>query len=452
MRWIIFFSGNNACSTAVGLELRGYNERGQSERLLRLEADPRCVAIWLWSKCILSVFLFRQTKGSQMIAYSYGNSDTFHIVLHMPIDSTKFKMVGVRIVRIILILVLYQHVVSYVPPPVNVRLICHNFHNVIYWNYSEPSLQPQFQCGNEKNTFWNTNSSEISFTYDDIVKSDLVDVQCSLDFPPVNISAVFDKMIKVQFIHPFHIYKHAIIKYERPDHKEFDYMVITEYHLKQHSFTCSYKQHHVCEAEIPVDGEMDRHCIKIKGKMKNVPVSAHQNICIEEKHGDSGPSYTALYIVIPIVVMVVIVFIVWLIYSKRTTGSFPQTKSLASMLSHMGSGVSLMHPERAILSEVQTGGSPLLQTPVDFLPDETLTVISTPQEEVLRLPIGLKDQEWSGGDVMSPNEGSGSSLEVTRGLGLEVKRDFSELSDYDCPHRPVIEEMSPGDTVTGYKI
>ncbi|XP_041714917.2 LOW QUALITY PROTEIN: interferon gamma receptor 1-like [Coregonus clupeaformis] len=410
------------------------------------------------------------------------------ISFYICIDSTKFKMVGVRIVRIILILVLYQHVVSYVPPPVNVRLICHNFHNVIYWNYSEPSLQPQFNvemrrihsgaalvCSNtslyhcDVSSFTkvieegyrfiltavvgqNTNSSEISFTYDDIVKSDLVDVQCSLDFPPVNISAVFDKMIKVQFIHPFHIYKHAIIKYERPDHKEFDYMVITEYHLKQHSFTCSYKQHHVCEAEIPVDGEMDRHCIKIKGKMKNVPVSAHQNICIEEKHGDSGPSYTALYIVIPIVVMVVIVFIVWLIYSKRTTGSFPQTKSLASMLSHMGSGVSLMHPERAILSEVQTGGSPLLQTPVDFLPDETLTVISTPQEEVLRLPIGLKDQEWSGGDVMSPNEGSGSSLEVTRGLGLEVKRDFSELSDYDCPHRPVIEEMSPGDTVTGYKI
>ena len=115
-----------------------------------------------------------------------------------------------------------------------------------------------------------------------------------------------------------------------------------------------------------------------------------------------------------------------------------------------------MLPERAILSEVQTGGSPLLQTPMESLPDETLTVISTPQEEVLRLPIGLKDQEWSGGEVMLPNEGSGSSLQVTRELGLEVKSDLSELSDYDCPHRPVIipviEEMSPGDIVTGYKI
>lgn len=44
----------------------------------------------------------------------------------------------------------------------------------------------------------------------------------------------------------------------------------------------------MCEVEIPVDGEMDRHCIKIKGKMNNVHVSAHQNICIEGKHGDSG--------------------------------------------------------------------------------------------------------------------------------------------------------------------
>ncbi|XP_029541131.1 interferon gamma receptor 1-like isoform X2 [Oncorhynchus nerka] len=301
----------------------------------------------------------------------------------------------------------------------------------------------------------NTNSSEISFTYDDTVYSDVV-VQCSLDFPPVNISAVSDQMINVQFIHPFHIYKYAIIKNERPDHKEFHYTVVAEHPLKEHHFTCSYKQHHVCEAEIPVDGKMDRHCIKMKGKMNNVHVSAHQNICIEGKHGDSGPSYTALYIVIPIVAIVVIAFIVWLIYSKLTSGSFPQPKFLASVLSHMSSGESLMHPERDILSELQTGGSPLLQTPMESLPDETLTVISTPQEEVLRLPIGLKDQEWSGREVMLPNEGSGSSLQITRELGLEVKSDLSELSDYDCPHRPVIipviEEMSPGDNVTGYKI
>lgn len=50
----------------------------------------------------------------------------------------------------------------------------------------------------------------------------------SLDFPPVNISAVSDQIIKVQFIHPFHIYKYAIIKNERPDHKEFHYMVVAE--------------------------------------------------------------------------------------------------------------------------------------------------------------------------------------------------------------------------------
>ncbi|XP_070975867.1 interferon gamma receptor 1-like [Oncorhynchus clarkii lewisi] len=400
-------------------------------------------------------------------------------------------MVGIGLAHISLIFVLCQrHVDSYVPPPVNMSLICHNFHNVIYWNYSEPSLQPQFNvemtrkysgaalvCSNtslyhcDVSSFTkvieegyrfiltavgqNTNSPEISFTYDDTVYSDVV-VHCSLDFPPVNISAVSDQIIKVQFIHPFHIYKYAIIKNERPDHKEFHYMVVTEDPLKEHSFTCSYKQHHVCEAEIPVDGKMDRHCIKMKGKMNNVHVSAHQNICIEEKHGDSGPSYTALYIVIPIVAIVVIAFIVWLIYSKLTSGSFPQPKILASVLTHMSSGESLMQPERDILSELQTGGSPLLQTPMESLPDETLTVISTPQEEVLRLPIGLKDQEWSGGEVMLPNEGSGSSLQVSRELGLEVKSDLSELSDYDCPHRPVIipviEEMSPGDNVTGYKI
>ncbi|XP_070975869.1 interferon gamma receptor 1-like isoform X2 [Oncorhynchus clarkii lewisi] len=387
-------------------------------------------------------------------------------------------MAWVRMVHISLILVLSQQVVSYVPPPVNMSLICHNFHNVIYWNYSEPSLQPQFNvemtrkysgaalvCSNtslyhcDVSSFTkvieegyrfiltavgqNTNSSEISFTYDDTVYPDLVDVQCSLDFPPVNISAVSDQIIKVKFIHPFHIYKYAIINNERPDHKEFHYMVVAEDPLKQHSFACSYKQHHVCEAEIPVDGKMDRHCVKMKGKMNNVHVSAHQNICIEGKHGDSGPSYTALYIVIPIVAMVVIAFIVWLIYSKLTSGSFPQPKILASILSHIGSVRSLMLPERAILSEVQTGGSPLLQTPMEYLPDETLTVFSTPQEEVLRLTIGLKDQEWSGGEVMLPNEGSGSSLQVTRELGLEVKSNFSELSNYDCSHRLVIEEMSP---------
>ncbi|XP_042162130.1 interferon gamma receptor 1-like [Oncorhynchus tshawytscha] len=400
-------------------------------------------------------------------------------------------MVGIGLAHISLIFVLCQrHVDSYVPPPVNMSLICHNFHNVIYWNYSEPSLQPQFNvemtrkysgaalvCSNtslyhcDVSSFTkvieegyrfiltavgqNTNSSEISFTYDDTVYSDVV-VQCSLDFPAVNISAVSDQIIKVQFIHPFHIYKYAIIKNERPDHKEFHYTVVAEDPLKEHRFTCSYKEHHVCEAEIPVEGKMDRHCIKMKGKMNNVNVSAHQNICIEGKHGDSGPSYTALYIVIPIVAIVVIAFIVWLIYSKLTSGSFPQPKILASVLSHMSSDESLMHPERDILSELQTGGSSLLQTPMESLPDETLTVISTPQEEVLRLPIGLKDQEWSGGEVMLPNEGSGSSLQVTRELGLEVKSDLSELSDYDCPHRPVIipviEEMSPGDNVTGYKI
>ncbi|KAJ7984914.1 hypothetical protein DPEC_G00359700 [Dallia pectoralis] len=371
------------------------------------------------------------------------------------------------------VLALIPCALSYVPPPVNVSVDCRNFHNVIYWNYSEPSLQPHFTvdrasmyssqksvvCANTSSyhcdvssftkhisdTYWivltaavgpHRNKTDISFTYDDTMDSD---VMCLLDFPPVNISAVSNEWIKVKFSHPFETYKN----YPRTENMDvFKYTIVME-NSTEHKFTCNTQE---CDADIPVV-EMDRHCMSIDGMLGYVKV-APQKICTDRKP-DSDHGYTALYIIIPVVGSVVLFFFLLMWLQKKLKGGFSTLPK--SMLTN-GFGGPLLTPECEILSHVQTDDSFPPDTPVTSVPTGTQTVNCTPQEGGGRFPIGVTGDEQYGGGEVTSNEVSGSSPDETIVLKQETENDFP--SGYDSCHVPVVmvtEEISPGDIVTGYR-
>uniref|UniRef100_A0AAY5L2X3 Fibronectin type-III domain-containing protein n=1 Tax=Esox lucius TaxID=8010 RepID=A0AAY5L2X3_ESOLU len=374
-------------------------------------------------------------------------------------------------------LALTPYVLAYVPPPVNVSAVCHNFHNVIYWNYSEPSLRPQFNvtiatlyskdsivCSNtslyhcDVSSFTkeisngyriivtaavgpHTNSSDILLSYDETMDSD---VECWLDFPPVNISVASKEMIKVQFPHPLDKYKNDIRKDEMENHDLFKYQIVTD-NLTLHSLECSYIDDYECLSEIPIDAAMDRHCIRINGKLNYVQVSAQEMICTKGTP-DFDHGYIALYCIIPLIVAGVIALFISMWLRRKLKSSFSTFPR--SMLSH-GLGNSLLTPQSETLSYLQTDDSFLPEAPE---PNENHTPTSIPQEEEGRFPMGVTDSEEYGGDKMSSNEGSGSSLGETIGLEQDTEKDL--MSGYDSCHVPVTiveEEMSPGDMVTGYR-
>ncbi|KAL0983825.1 hypothetical protein UPYG_G00133250 [Umbra pygmaea] len=369
--------------------------------------------------------------------------------------------------QIFYLLALIQYVFSYVPAPVNVSAICHNFQNVLYWNYSAPSLKPQFSveikrqgnpvvnhvCSNtslyhcdvssftkvieESYLFIVTaavgtqnNSSDVFFSYNGNMAIGSV-VKCFLDFPPVNISAVSKEVIKVEFPHPFDRYKDDIQNNETEDCESFEYEVTYESELPKPQSPCYYEETPVCVAEIHVDVEQKNHCIKIKGTLCSVTVS-EQIKCTEPFKSDN--QYIWIIVGIFGALALLCLFILIVICLHRSLNGFsPLPQSLTTKLS----GFRFISALSDTQSEVHTILS-VSPTPEESVPDEMPTFVSNEQEDVFRLATGITNRELSSGE----------------GSGMEQDTDMGRRSDYDCPHGlivPVMEEMSPGDTVTGYR-
>ncbi|XP_062320054.1 interferon gamma receptor 1-like [Osmerus eperlanus] len=223
---------------------------------------------------------------------------------------------NVSIFLVIYFILIKQNLASYVLPVENVTMVCHNLQTVVYWNHSQPELQPRFTvtlqsyyegmstqvCTDTPAYYCNVSAatqgnirddyivyvnvsgqnesqraSDTTFSYDRRSSSKQI---CSVDLPLVNISVQPDHHVNVYFRHPFHIYKKAINLSDRKKSKKFDYVIITK-DQKEHDFIC-YSEDNVCKARLPAEMAADKHCVNIKGFMDALTVTTPELICIDE--------------------------------------------------------------------------------------------------------------------------------------------------------------------------
>ncbi|KAK2896348.1 hypothetical protein Q8A67_010836 [Cirrhinus molitorella] len=197
------------------------------------------------------------------------------------------------------------------PSPTNISVVCHNFVNVLYWNYSNPTEQLKFSVnvdpyesdsqtvdttqtyldissysrdggddyfvsvtahdGQEK-----SESVSIRFTYSkDYFDENKHKYKCSLDFPAVNTS-VHKDVIEASFQHPFLLHQQNILK------QEFMYTVTLDEHRVLYS---CFEDEELCIAKIHLNQSADGQCVelKFKGTIAGIPSFTYRNICVSKQ-------------------------------------------------------------------------------------------------------------------------------------------------------------------------
>lgn len=203
---------------------------------------------------------------------------------------------------------LCQCIFGFVPSATNVSVVCHNFVNVLYWNYSHPAEQLEFsvlvrpyygdsqtvdtsqtyldisdysndagddyfvavtaQVGQEK-----SESASIKFTYSiDYYDEKKHTYKCSMDFPAVNTS-VHKDVIEVSFQHPYLLYEEEILN------NEFKYTITHD--QKKSSYSC-FADEDLCTTKIPLNQSVAGQCVELKfeGKIDAIPTYTYRNVCV----------------------------------------------------------------------------------------------------------------------------------------------------------------------------
>ncbi|XP_067242931.1 interferon gamma receptor 1-like [Chanodichthys erythropterus] len=203
---------------------------------------------------------------------------------------------------------LCQCVFGSVPSAINVSVVCHNFVNVLYWNYSHPAEQLKFsvlvqpyqsdsQTVDTSQTYLDisnyskdaaddysvsvtahvgqekSESASIKFTYSkDFYDENQHAYKCSLDFPAVNESVHKDE-IEVSFWHPSLIYEQDILK------EEFIYTITHD--QKKTSYSC-FEDEDLCTAKIHLNQNVAGQCVvlKFEGMIAAIPTYSYKNVCV----------------------------------------------------------------------------------------------------------------------------------------------------------------------------
>ncbi|KAG1941585.1 interferon gamma receptor 1-like [Pimephales promelas] len=344
-----------------------------------------------------------------------------------------------------------------VPPATNVSVVCHNFVNVIYWNYSNPAEQLRFSVlvepyesvartvdtsqtyldisnnsddaaddyfvdvtahvGQEK-----SESASIRFTYSkDYYDEKTHKYKCSLDFPAVNTSVRKD-VIEVSFWHPSLYYEQDILN------EEFKYTITHD----QETFSnfCFWDEQQ-CNYEIPLNQSVAGQCVELRfeGKIAAIPTHTSRHVCVP--HLTPHTDHTGLILALlggGFVLLCVIAGVVWVLSKKLAKNpKFPQ--ALLNIISSQTPTVLLPQPDcstvsptasdghKPLLNDVTYGSSPIT---VDEKDCETTTDLANTEVE----------------DPEAPEEGD------------EDFTGFGQSSDYNSPK--FLHEMSPEDFAEGY--
>ncbi|XP_052469948.1 uncharacterized protein LOC128026722 [Carassius gibelio] len=343
-----------------------------------------------------------------------------------------------------------QQLPETVPSPTNVSVVCHNFVNVLYWNYSTPTEQLKFsvkiggylsgsQTVDTPQTYLDISSysSDVGDNYLVLVtahdgphKSESVSIKftysqdftagkkpkCSLDFPPVNTS-VHKDMIEVSIHHPFFFHKQDILK------ERFTYTVTHDEQMFSHS--CFVKDE-LCTVKIHLNESTAGQCVELKfeGKIAGIPLNTYRNVCVPQQMPKTDQTgLIAAVLGVGAVMLFIIIGFVWLLWKKWS--KIPKTpQSLWKVIPGQSHTILVSQPERTTVSSLTSQGhKPLLtDTSPPIFPDEDCkenTTLETDLSEVSEEDVNCDDSEGFG---------------------------FS--SDYDSPK--FLQEMSPGDNTEGY--
>ncbi|KAI7805477.1 interferon gamma receptor 1-like [Triplophysa rosa] len=356
---------------------------------------------------------------------------------------------------------LFCQVVCIVPAPTNISVVCQNFVNVLYWNYSKPTEQVEFlvtvkpylgtpQTFSTDQTYLDISeySSDVTDDYFVTVRAhdgqeesntvankftyskDYVDDnthKCSVDFPAINTS-VHKDVISVFFLHPYNIYEQSSLL------EDFTYRITHNQHVRNP--TC-YEEEEQCTAEIHLEQNLTGKCVELKfeGTVGVLFTTTYKNVCV----GNDGPvdnlSYFAAIVGGGVVILFIFVGFTWLLWKKWSKiPKIPEV--LFSFMCSQRSTTAIHPPVTTTVSEASPMGHvPLLeQQEFDAFDSPTISPL---EKDTTIIPT---DTEV----VMVPETSSASEEDVN----FEESEDYGKSSDYDRPK--FLQEMSPGDFTTGY--
>ncbi|XP_052427664.1 interferon gamma receptor 1-like isoform X2 [Carassius gibelio] len=361
---------------------------------------------------------------------------------------------------------LFPGVFGFVPSPTNVSVVCHNFVNVLYWNYSNPTEQMKFaikvepyespsQTVDTSQTYLDISSYSTDVEDDYLVlltahdgqeKSENVSIRftyskdyfdenkhkykCSLDFPAVNTS-VHKDVIEVSFQHPFKLYKQEIMN------DEFTYTITHDEQMVEYS---CFEDEDLCNAEVHFNQSVAGQCVELKleGVIAGIPSYTYSNVCVPQptpetdsaisSHIKDKTGLIAALIGVGTIVLFITMGFVWLLCRK-----WSKIPKIPAFLRNVIPGQSpTTQPEPTPISKMTPQGhTPLLTDSFSYdsfpsSPTEKDCKENTILDDtVVDLPV-VSEEDMEGEDF----EGFGSS------------------SDYDRPK--FLQEMSPGDFTEGY--
>ncbi|XP_040905540.1 interferon gamma receptor 1-like isoform X2 [Toxotes jaculatrix] len=392
---------------------------------------------------------------------------------------------------------------AHVEPPTNVTLQCHSMNNVLKWTYEklEPGLQfcveirsyysvpykvcvdaPALQANLSalsdpdeaylvsvtavlgQNTSESAPPEGISFSY---FRNSPESQICSLDLPPVTVTAEPDDNVAFHFIHPWKWYnqqqKKSNKKRGTENLPEFKYHVaVISQKSKPKEFTCEEDE---CKGEVPVDAAQEKHCLNITGDLQNMEVTSARLYCTISTPIPTGP-HISIYIVTSVLVLSSVAVVLFLVYLKKTR---PSTNFPKSMLINKNSPVEPPQDTFSIdRAEPCSSPSPLLS---GLEESEITDPVAHPDEPEFRLPLGVSTTDEDARDVTEAGHPNGEEHEHVKdnrfdedvtlnnnvGHSVYEKREPTldvshKQSEGPCVYekRPVLVELAPGELAEGY--
>uniref|UniRef100_A0A8C7X1G3 Uncharacterized protein n=1 Tax=Oryzias sinensis TaxID=183150 RepID=A0A8C7X1G3_9TELE len=227
------------------------------------------------------------------------------------------------------------------------KLHCHNFDNLLTWNYDgfPPGLQfkvlllsscteplwvepPTLEANlshlsDPENSYWVTvkavmeNQSEpspdggIEFSYS---KLSPVSQHCSVDLPPLTVTPLPDRQIRIQFQHPWEFYKSKIQSCKKRKRKRelptFKYDVTVD--KKTDTVYCDER---ICEKDLHL-APQQKNCLDIDGQFLNTEVKSTNHCFLL-----SFLCVVYIVVVVAVVTVVVAMTILVMVYRKKTRPS-----------------------------------------------------------------------------------------------------------------------------------
>ncbi|XP_031435169.1 uncharacterized protein LOC105898158 [Clupea harengus] len=407
----------------------------------------------------------------------------------------------IRLFQLVLILEGVSNV-RMVAPPDNVTILCQNGRNIAYWNHTGPSLDPVLFSVAIKG-YWDgatliqSNTSEhhidmslatpptkkgiyiftlaacdgssvsdevdVIFSYDRDFSSD---VACFMDLPRPNVT-VGTNLVKFGFENPASAlvpvdegepYDYEGNYTEGHDEEEVQfYYVVYINNEKQLDFECS-PVAEICYGEILRSADSGNCALEIEGYLDAVRYKSSTNICNSASEKGSWP----IYLLVVSCIMVLVTLVGILLGARKVVKTMIERASVmmpGSLKSKPVAGSQcILQPESSVASQVQTGCTPLLQSPEDS-PDVTPTAVtpSSCQEKThFRIPAPATSSEDQPGDGYEARL-KAEPLPQLRPQGCDVSNDDCYMqraritnNTSDSPRASVVIEIAPGDSVSGY--